>query len=57
LLADAGAVAAAYRDQILRNLGRKRLQLDELWAFIAAKQKNVSEEMAAKNPTTGDVWL
>jgi IS1 family transposase len=57
LLVEAGAVAASYQAEIFRNLSCKRLQLDELWAFIAAKQKNVTEEMAAKNPNAGDVWL
>jgi len=57
LLVEAGTVAAAYQDQLFRNLSSRRLQLDELWAFIAAKQKNVTEEMAAKNPAAGDVWL
>jgi IS1 family transposase len=57
LLVEAGKVAAAYQDQLFRNLDCKRLQLDELWAFIAAKQKNVTTEIAAKNPAAGDVWL
>lgn len=57
LLVEAGKVAADYQDQLFRNLDCKRLQLDELWAFIAAKQKNVTPEMAAKNPSAGDVWL
>jgi IS1 family transposase len=57
LLVEAGKVAAAYQDQLFRNLDCKRLELDELWAFIAAKQKNVTAEMAAKNPAAGDVWL
>src|SRR5271166_3984645 len=57
LLVEAGRVAASYQDQLFRNLDCKRLQLDELWAFIAAKQKNVTPEMAAKNPAAGDVWL
>jgi IS1 family transposase len=57
LLVEAGKVAADYQDRLFRNLDCKRLELDELWAFIAAKQKNVTAEMAAKNPAAGDVWL
>lgn len=57
LLVEAGSVAASYQDQIFRNLNCKRLELDELWAFIAAKQKDATPEMAAKNPAAGDVWL
>ena len=35
----------------------KRLQVDEIWGFVAAKQKNV--ELAKKRPQTdaGDAWL
>ena len=28
-----------------------------MWAFIGAKQKNVTPEITAKNPDAGDVWL
>jgi hypothetical protein len=57
LLVEAGAVATAYQEEIFRNLNCKRLQLDDPSAFIAAKQKNVTEEMAAKNPAARDAWL
>jgi IS1 family transposase len=57
LLVEAGTVAAAYQDHIFRNLSCRRLQLDEMWAFIGAKQKNVTPEIIAKNPNAGDVWL
>ena len=40
LFVDAGCVAAEYQDQVLRNLPCKRLQLDEIWSFVYAKQKN-----------------
>jgi len=37
-------------------LACKRIQVDELWGFVHAKQKNV---LAAKKApvSTGDVWL
>ena len=28
-----------------------------MWGFVAAKQKNVTPAMAAKNPHAGDIWL
>jgi IS1 family transposase len=28
-----------------------------MWAFIGAKQKNVTPEIIAKNPDAGDIWL
>ena len=40
-----------------RNLRCKRLQLDEMWAWIYCKEKNRTEEIARKQPDAGDVWL
>jgi IS1 family transposase len=40
-----------------RNLRCKRLQLDEMWAWIYCKEKNHTEEIARKQPDAGDVWL
>jgi IS1 family transposase len=57
LLVEAGTVAGAYQDRVFRNLAGRRLQVDEMWAFIGAKQRNVTPEIAARNPDAGDVWL
>ena len=57
LLCEAGTACAEYQDRMLRNLPSKRLQLDELWGFIACKERNVTPEIAAKNPHAGDIWL
>jgi IS1 family transposase len=57
LLVEAGAIASKYQDEAFRNLRCQRIQVDELWAFIGAKQKNVTPEIAAKNPHAGDIWL
>ena len=40
----------------LVNLPCKRVQCDEIWSFVAAKQKNVTPKLAAANPHAGDVW-
>jgi IS1 family transposase len=56
LLLDLGAASAAYMDANLRNLPCKRIQCDEIWSFIGAKQKNVTKEMREKNPAAGDCW-
>jgi IS1 family transposase len=55
LLVELGAVCGAYQDTVLRNLPCKRVQVDEIWSFCYAKQKNVP---AAKVGTFGfgDVW-
>ncbi len=55
LLADAGEAFSDYQDRTMRNLTCKRLQVDEIWAFIYAKAKNVG---TAKAPPegAGDCW-
>ena len=41
LLADVGRACALYQDQTMRGLTVTQLQVDEIWSFIGAKQKNV----------------
>lgn len=55
LLIDTGYAAAEYQNKALRNLTCKRIQVDEIWSFCYAKQKNVA---LAKAPVAGagDVW-
>jgi IS1 family transposase len=55
LFVDAARACADYQDRTLRNLKCKRLQLDEIWSFVYAKQKNVSGAKAAPS-NAGDVW-
>jgi IS1 family transposase len=55
LLADVGQICMAYHDEHVRNLKSKRIQVDEAWAFIYAKQKNVAAAKAAPQGA-GDVW-
>ena len=56
LLLEVGAVCAAYQDRTFRNLVSRRVQVDEMWGFIYAKQKNVTLKMAEQR-FCGDVWL
>src|SRR6266545_8234481 len=53
LLVDMGTVCSIHMDLQMRNLPCKRLQVDELWAFVYAKQKNVPPN---KRGEAGDVW-
>ncbi len=53
--ADAGRAAAAYQDKMLRDLPCKRVQVDEIWAFCYAKDKNVPEHMRDQYGV-GSVW-
>lgn len=55
LLSDTGAVCAEYQDRALRNLSSKRVQVDEIWSFTYAKQKNVATAKAAPEGA-GDTW-
>jgi IS1 family transposase len=55
LMVDAGQAAAWYQDRVFRNLTCKRIQVDEIWAFVHCKQKNVATAKAAP-PEAGDVW-
>ena len=54
LLKDLGCACAAYHDAHVRNLRVRRAQADEIWAFIYAKQKNVTAEQMEQG--AGDVW-
>jgi hypothetical protein len=44
LVVDAGTAAAWYQDRVFQSLACKRLQVDEIWGFVGAKQPR---------PTTG----
>ncbi len=55
LLEDAGEAFSAYQDRVFHDLPCKRLQLDEIWAFCYAKQRNVMLAKAAPEEA-GDIW-
>jgi IS1 family transposase len=54
LLKDLGCACAEYHNAAVRNLKVRRVQCDEIWSFVYAKQKNVSEEQMNKG--AGDCW-
>jgi IS1 family transposase len=56
LLVEIGAVCSRYQDEAFRNLNCRRLQVDELWQFVGAKQKNLTPENIARG-AVGDTWL
>lgn len=55
LLADAGEAFSDYQDRTMRALTCKRVQVDEIWSFVYAKQKNVAGAKAAPEGA-GDIW-
>lgn len=54
LLADLGLACSKFQDEALRNLQCKRVQCDEIWSFVGAKEKNVP--VGEKRKGRGDVW-
>src|SRR5579862_3529407 len=54
LLVDLGSACADYHDANVRNVRVRRLQCDEIWAFVGARAKNVPEEKKAEG--WGDIW-
>ena len=55
LLIDAGAACMAFHDANVRDVKAKRIQVDEIWSFTYAKQKNVAAAKAAPEGA-GDTW-
>ncbi|MEY2536497.1 MAG: hypothetical protein QOG67_237 [Verrucomicrobiota bacterium] len=54
LLCDLGRACSDYQDKVFRNLSCARIQVDEIWSFVGAKEKNCNAEMKAKG--AGDCW-
>ncbi len=54
LLVDLGSACMSYHHEHVRDLRVRRLQCDEIWAYVGAKARNVSAEK--KEIGWGDVW-
>lgn len=50
LLVEIGQFCSIYQDHALRDLKCERIEADEIWSFVGAKQKN------ATKPGQGDIW-
>lgn len=55
LLVDTGAACLDCQDAALRDLPCKRIQCDELWGFVGARQRNVPADRRGEFGI-GDVW-
>ena len=56
LLNDAGAACAAYHDDRVRGIGgQRRIECDEVWAFVYAKERAVPSAKSAP-AEAGDTW-
>ena len=56
LLVEIGSACSRYQDEAFHNLTCQRLQADEIWSFVAAKQKNVKPEHFEDGGYAGGVW-
>ena len=54
LLVDLGAACSEYHHKNVRGVRVRRLQCDEIWSFVGAKQKHVRPEPRAEG--WGDAW-
>ncbi len=55
LLVEIGAACAEYQNRALRNLKCQRIQCDEIWSFVAAKDRNIPAEKQGQFGF-GSVW-
>jgi IS1 family transposase len=44
LLADVGQACALYQNRVMNNVQCERIECDEIWSFVGAKQRNVRED-------------
>jgi IS1 family transposase len=54
-LVEAGAICSEYQDRKFRNLGCRRIQCDEVWSYVGAKDKNVPDQKRDQFGI-GSVW-
>jgi len=56
LLVDVGTACQMYHDETVHSLTSKRVQLDEIWSFVYAKESNVEKITNSEVEKAGDVW-
>lgn len=55
LLADVGEACALYQDRVMHNLPCEKIECDEIWSFIGAKEKNTRDD-DEKHADYGDCY-
>jgi IS1 family transposase len=55
LLIEAGLACIELHDELVRDVKASRVQCDEIWSFVYAKEKNIATAKAAPD-AAGDVW-
>src|SRR5260370_25316321 len=56
LLEAVGLTCAEYQNRVIRNVTAKRVQVDEIWSFCYAKEKNSTAEMWERYGYAVDMW-
>jgi IS1 family transposase len=52
LLVEVGQACQIFHDEMVRNVEAKRVQADEIWSFVYAKEKNKPQDVSG----SGDAW-
>ncbi|HEX9691092.1 MAG TPA: IS1 family transposase [Gemmatimonadales bacterium] len=55
LLAEVGTACATFHHDTIRRIRARRVQCDEIWSFVSAKERRVGPEDRG-NGTKGDIW-
>lgn len=58
LLMEVGSACATYMDATFTNLKCRRIQCDEIWSYVGAKERAIKRDPSIKerNPNAGDIW-
>lgn len=56
LLVDTGKACQNFHDETVHGLNSQRIEADEIWSFVYAKQKNVADMINTEVDKAGDVW-
>jgi IS1 family transposase len=54
LLVDTGKACEKFHDETIKEVRSQRIQADEIWSFVYAKEKNATQEQ--KKDGAGDAW-
>ena len=56
LLVDVGKACMKFHDEKVVKVNSKRVQCDEIWSFVYAKERNVEASYKTKEEGAGDAW-
>jgi len=56
LLVDIGKACQQFHNDTVVNVNSKRIEADEIWSFVYAKDKNVPNSNKSKEQGAGDAW-